>query len=65
MTRRKEEKMIDDVIIEKLKANDEQCLILLMDQYCHYVTSIVCNLSQGQLTTGDVEEISADVLIAI
>lgn len=57
--------MIDDVIMEKLKANDEQGLILLMDQYCHYVTSIVCNLSQGQLTTGDVEEISADVLIAI
>lgn len=57
--------MNDKEIIRKLAEKDEEGLTLLMDQYINYVTAILCNISNGILTTEDVEELSSDVFLSI
>lgn len=57
--------MGDEIIIQKIKSKEEQGFIMLMERYCSYVAAIICNLSRGLLRVEDVEELSADVFIAV
>lgn len=57
--------MADNVIIQKIKAGEEQGLTMLMERYGSYVAAIVCNLSHEALRVEDVEEIAADVFLAV
>lgn len=57
--------MKDYELIQLLAAGEEEGLRALMKQYAGYVTAILCNMSGGILTTEDVEELSADVFLAV
>lgn len=57
--------MNDDMIIEKLKNHDEDGFALLIDRYCSYVSAILCNLTREKLSVEDVEELCADVFLAV
>ncbi len=57
--------MQDNVIIEQLKNREESGLRLLIQQYGGYVGAIVSNLCRGALSRQDVEELTADVFLAI
>lgn len=57
--------MIDYEIMQKLKQRDEQGFSMLIDRYVNYVSAIICNVSRGRLRVEDVEELSADVFLAI
>lgn len=57
--------MDDNIIIEKLKNQDEDGFVKLIDRYCNYVSAIICNLSHGKLSGEDVEELCADVFLLV
>ena len=57
--------MADNVIVEKLKQRDEQGFSMLLDEYSAYVTTIVINISRDRLPREDIEDLAADVFIAV
>ncbi len=57
--------MTDNVIVAKLKQKDEQGFSVLIDRYAAYVSAIMANLSKGSLPKGDIEELAADVFVAV
>jgi len=57
--------MTDNVIVEKLKQKDEQGFSMLIDRYSAYISAIVANLSRGTLQKEDIEELAADVFVAV
>ncbi len=57
--------MADNVIIEKLKQRDEQGFSMLLDKYSAYVSAIIANLSRESLLREDIEELAADVFVAV
>ena len=57
--------MKDEEMIKLIKNQDEWGISALIQQYGRYAAAIVTNLGQGNLLQEDVEEITADVFLAI
>ncbi|MHB8064533.1 MAG: RNA polymerase sigma factor [Ruminiclostridium sp.] len=57
--------MEDKMLIIGIKKNDEECFKMLIDKYSNYVSVIICNIAGGTMTTQDIEELAADVFVAI
>ena len=57
---------VDDLqLLEGIKDKKAPCYEILIDRYIRYVTVVVSSVSKNNLSTQDIEEISADVFIKI
>jgi RNA polymerase sigma-70 factor (ECF subfamily) len=57
--------LADNVIVTKLKQQDEQGFSLLLEKYGAYVFAITANLARETLSREDIEELAADVFVAV
>lgn len=57
--------MNDLQLLEGIKDKKASCYEILIDRYIRYVTVVVSSVSKNNLSTQDIEEISADVFIKI
>ncbi len=57
--------MQDKALIRRLKAQDENALKELIAGYSAYVTTIIRNVGRTAFAESDVEELAADVFIAV
>ncbi len=57
--------MDEKSILKKLRNKDEKAFEEIIDLYCAYVTSIVGSLLSSKGTKEDVEEVVADIFIAL
>ncbi len=55
----------DDFLIDRIKAGDESALGDLIEKYGNYTYSIIYNLLQNICTHEDMEEVLADVFLAV
>lgn len=56
---------MENILIEKLKNNDEKALDLIIEKYSSYIFAVVKNFSQNALSKEDQEEIVCDVFILL
>lgn len=52
-------------LVRQLKRQSEKALVLLVQRYSAYVSTVIRNVSLNAITESDVEEIAADVFITI
>lgn len=57
--------MTDNELIRRLKKHDESAIEEIMQRYTPYVSTIIYNLSRGNLSTADIEETAADVFFVL
>lgn len=55
----------DEKLLEQLKQHDRKALERVMARYTNYVGTIIRNVLRNQVTQEDVEELTADVFIAL
>ncbi|WP_298481704.1 RNA polymerase sigma factor [uncultured Ruminococcus sp.] len=55
----------DEKLLEQLKQHDRKALERVMARYTNYVGTIIRNILRNQATQEDVEELTADVFIAL
>ncbi len=54
-----------DKLVEKLKKHDEKALQQIIEQYSRTIAVVIYNTAKGSLTKEDIEELSADVFVAL
>ena len=57
--------MDSEKLSRKLKENDESALEEIIDRFTPLVSTIIYNLSNGNLSTSDIEEVTADTFISL
>ncbi|SEK28634.1 RNA polymerase sigma-70 factor, ECF subfamily [Ruminococcus sp. YRD2003] len=57
--------MEDKKLVRQLSKKNEKALVVLVERYSAYVSTIVRNIVSGVLSESDIEEITADVFIRI
>lgn len=57
--------MDNSALVKKLKNHDEKALEVIMRKYTPLVSTIIFNISNGMLSTSDIEEAVADVFITL
>ena len=55
--------MEDKKLVRQLRRKDEKALVLLVERYSAYVSTVVRNIVSGVLSESDIEELTADVFI--
>ena len=55
--------MEDRKIARQLRRKDEKALVMLVERYSAYVSTVVRNIVSGVLSDSDIEELTADVFI--
>ena len=55
--------MEDKKLVRQLRRKDEKVLVLLVERYSAYVSTVVRNIVSGVLSESDIEELTADVFI--
>lgn len=58
-------KSLKDGLLQRLKKHDEKALEAIMDQYTNLVVKVILNISNGSLSTEDIEETTADVFVTL
>lgn len=53
----------DKKLVRQLRRKDEKALVLLVERYSAYVSTVVRNIVSGVLSESDIEELTADVFI--
>ncbi len=54
-----------DILIEKLKNNDDNALDMIIEKYSAYIYTVVRNFSKNTLSEEDIEEIISDTFVAL
>lgn len=57
--------MEDRKLVRQLRKQDEKALVVLVERYSPYVSTVVRNIVSGVLTDSDIEELTADVFIRL
>ena len=57
--------MDDKKLVKQLKKYNEKALVVLVERYSAYVSTVVRNIVSGVLGESDIEEITADVFIRL
>jgi len=55
----------DKKLVKQLKKHNEKALVVLVERYSAYVSTVVRNIVSGVLGESDIEEITADVFIRL
>ncbi|MBR5164201.1 MAG: hypothetical protein IKW87_01390, partial [Ruminococcus sp.] len=55
--------MEDKKLVRQLRGKDEKALVLLVERYSAYVSTVVRNIVSEVLSESDIEELTADVFI--
>ncbi|MBP5362470.1 MAG: sigma-70 family RNA polymerase sigma factor [Ruminococcus sp.] len=55
--------MEDKKLVRQLRRKDEKALVMLVEQYSSYVSTVISNIVHGVLSESDIEEMTADVFI--
>ncbi len=57
--------MTENELIQGLQNRDESAIEEIMERFTPYVSTIIYNVSRGNLSTADIEETAADVFIVL
>ena len=57
--------MDDKTLISGIQSKDAAAFEELIDKYAKYVSTVINNVSRGALSSSDIEELSADVFVAL
>ncbi len=57
---------MDDLILaQRIKNDDENALEELIDKFTPLISAVIANLSKGELSTADIEDVTSDTFIAL
>lgn len=62
---RRNDKMNENQIIDRLKQKDDRALGEIIDRYTPLISAIIYNVSKGSLSSSDIEEATADTFFTL